>query len=64
MGMGLRVRFARSLGLHLISIRYGAFRVGSHDDLVTALGLAVQAEPLYMFIGRADPRLPYLKIPV
>lgn len=25
--------------------RYGAFRVGSHDDLVTALGLAVQTEP-------------------
>lgn len=26
--------------------RYGAFRVGPHDDLVTALGLAVQAEPI------------------
>jgi hypothetical protein len=25
--------------------RYGAFRVGSHDDLVTALGLAVQVAP-------------------
>jgi hypothetical protein len=25
--------------------RYGAFRVGSHDDLVTALGLAVQEPP-------------------
>jgi hypothetical protein len=25
--------------------KYGAFRVGAHDDLVTALGLAVQAEP-------------------
>ena len=24
--------------------RYGAFRVGGHDDLVTAIGLAVQAE--------------------
>lgn len=24
--------------------RYGAFRVGTHDDLVTALGLAAQAE--------------------
>ena len=24
---------------------YGAFKVGSHDDLVTALGLAVQAKP-------------------
>jgi hypothetical protein len=26
--------------------RYGAFRVGTHDDLVTALGLAVQSDPL------------------
>jgi len=25
--------------------RYGAFRVGTHDDLVTALGLAVQLDP-------------------
>jgi hypothetical protein len=25
--------------------RFGAFRVGAHDDLVTALGLAVQVEP-------------------
>ena len=25
--------------------RYGAFRVGTHDDLVTAVGLAVQKEP-------------------
>lgn len=25
--------------------RYGAFRVGRHDDLVTALGLAVQEDP-------------------
>jgi hypothetical protein len=25
--------------------RYGAFRVGTHDDLVTALGLAVQSDP-------------------
>lgn len=24
--------------------RYGAFRVGTHDDLVTALGLAVQSD--------------------
>jgi hypothetical protein len=24
---------------------YGAFRVGSHDDLVTAIGLAVQGDP-------------------
>jgi hypothetical protein len=24
---------------------YGAFRVGTHDDLVTALGLAVQGDP-------------------
>ena len=26
--------------------RYGAFRVGTHDDLVTALGLAVQVDIL------------------
>ena len=26
--------------------RYGAFRVGSHDDLVTALGMATQKAPL------------------
>jgi hypothetical protein len=25
--------------------RYGAFKVGTHDDLVTALGLAVQIDP-------------------
>ena len=25
--------------------RYGAFKVGTHDDLVTALGLAVQMDP-------------------
>src|SRR5436190_2095429 len=25
---------------------YGAFKVGSHDDLVTALGLATQVEPV------------------
>jgi hypothetical protein len=24
--------------------RYGAFKVGTHDDLVTALGLAVQLD--------------------
>ena len=32
--------------------RYGAFRVGAHDDLVTALGLAVQVEPTVL---RLDP---------
>ena len=26
--------------------RYGTFRVGSHDDLVTALGLATQVDPV------------------
>jgi hypothetical protein len=26
--------------------RYGAFRVGTHDDLVTAVGLAVQEDPV------------------
>jgi hypothetical protein len=30
--------------------RYGAFRVGSQDDLVTALGLAVQPEPVSLGI--------------
>ncbi len=30
--------------------KYGAFKVGAHDDLVTALGLAVQARP-----GRIEP---------
>ncbi|MDQ3700038.1 MAG: hypothetical protein M3442_03845, partial [Chloroflexota bacterium] len=24
---------------------YGAFKVGAHDDLVTAVGLAIQADP-------------------
>ncbi len=28
--------------------RYGAFKVGTHDDLVTALGLAVQTDPWVM----------------
>ena len=33
--------------------RYGAFRVGTHDDLVTALGLAVQGgERCISFVGR------------
>jgi hypothetical protein len=27
--------------------RYGAFRVGTHDDLVTALGLAVQLDDYF-----------------
>jgi len=26
--------------------KYGAFKVGTHDDLVTALGLAVQIDPV------------------
>jgi hypothetical protein len=42
--------------------RYGAFRVGTHDDLVTALGLAVQAEPKHLFLGRASG--PYTRIPI
>jgi hypothetical protein len=33
--------------------KYGAFRVAKHDDLVTALGLAVQVEPWIPLIGRA-----------
>lgn len=34
--------------------RYGAFRVGTHDDLVTALGLAVQKEPTVSVYPRGD----------
>jgi hypothetical protein len=37
---------------HGANDRYGAFRVGTHDDLVTALGLAVQTEPWEPLIGR------------
>ena len=42
--------------------RYGAFKVGTHDDLVTALGLAVQTDdvwPRRLTLGtlRGDPRL-------
>jgi len=33
--------------------RYGAFKVGTHDDLVTALGLAVQRVPWQPLIARA-----------
>jgi len=32
--------------------RYGAFKVGTHDDLVTALGLAVQKVPWRPLIAR------------
>jgi hypothetical protein len=39
--------------------RYGAFRVGSHDDLVTALGLAIQAEPRpTVTVTRFEPPAP------
>jgi hypothetical protein len=31
--------------------RYGAFRTGTHDDLVTALGLAVQTSPARWELG-------------
>jgi hypothetical protein len=31
--------------------RYGAFRTGAHDDLVTALGLAVQLDVMPAFAG-------------
>jgi hypothetical protein len=30
--------------------RYGAFRTGKHDDLVTALGLATQAMPGRVYV--------------
>jgi hypothetical protein len=36
--------------------RYGAFRVGTHDDLVTALGLAVQVDDFSL--GGVLPSLP------
>jgi len=36
--------------------RYGAFKVGTHDDLVTALGLAVQQEPFEVLIGWVSSR--------
>jgi hypothetical protein len=36
--------------------RYGAFRVGTHDDLVTALGLAVQVDDFSL--GGALPAIP------
>lgn len=49
-----RTREAEALGKELLDYeirvtedandRYGAFRVGAHDDLVTALGLAVQED--------------------
>ena len=31
--------------------RYGAFRTGTHDDLVTALGLTLEYPPKYRFLG-------------
>ncbi len=34
--------------------RYGAFKVGTHDDLVTALGLAVQTDPVVIEINIPD----------
>lgn len=43
--------------------RYGAFRVGTHDDLVTALGLAVQGKPptpgVYVIGGERPVWRPY-----
>jgi len=38
--------------------RYGAFKVGAHDDLVTALGLAVQKVPSRPFEAFAGPPRP------
>ena len=39
--------------------RYGAFRVGTHDDLVTALGLAVQGDrPVGIIQSSASCRMP------
>jgi hypothetical protein len=42
--------------------RYGAFKVSAHDDLVTALGLAVQDDGPPVFsaaVGPPRPPLPY-----
>ncbi|HVT59766.1 MAG TPA: hypothetical protein VHR45_15365 [Thermoanaerobaculia bacterium] len=36
--------------------RYGAFKVGTHDDLVTALGLAAQDRQRSFSYARARPR--------
>jgi len=36
--------------------RYGAFKVGTHDDLVTAFGLAAQDRQRSFSFGRACPR--------
>ena len=35
--------------------RYGAFSVGPHDDLVTALGLATQIDPVPRPLARTSP---------
>ena len=35
--------------------RYGAFKVGAHDDLVTALGLAVQGTAVRSHTRFVDP---------
>jgi hypothetical protein len=36
--------------------RSGAFRVGTHDDLVCALGLATQLDPVQRPLARTSPR--------
>ena len=35
---------------------FGAFKVGTHDDLVTALGLATQIDPVQRLQARTSPR--------
>lgn len=37
--------------------KYGAFRTGAHDDLVTALGLAVQTDPVAGWEVITDPEV-------
>ncbi len=41
--------------------RYGAFAVGAHDDLVTALGLAVQSGEEVRPVTRREDWLPYFQ---
>lgn len=40
---------------------FGAFKVGTHDDLVTALGLATQVDPVQWPHPRTSPQPPTLR---
>ena len=41
--------------------RYGAFRTGTHDDLVTALGLAVQVDPPFDAVRQSRALVDYMR---